>query len=200
MHHITHIKNLKSILNCGYLKARNFLNDNSFTDTANSAIILKRENVDGENLNNYVPLHCDFLQEQYGINYNYNVCCKYGSKNMIFLIFPQEIIKNYNSLFYVFHPISNHKIKITNWSSFTHKILEEHRLLEKREDGKPNFKSDKVQDFFTSEILIKNEIELKDLKKIIVSNEETKLKVLKILKECGLKDITVEIKKCYFQI
>lgn len=201
MHHITHIKNLKSILESGYLKSRNSLDHNDFEDTANYDIILKRKNVNGDNLNEYVPLHCNHLQETFGISYNYAVCKNNGSKNMIYFIFSPSIIAKYSEvLFYAFHPVSVHGIKCKNLTEFSEKMTEYYKQLPKMNGDKLDFSNKMVQDFFTSEILVKNKIDLKDLQKIFVSNEDTKNKVEEILIECGYENINVEIKKKFFQI
>lgn len=79
MHHITHIDNLESILKNG-LKSRNeLLNNINFKDTADPEIITKRES-----LNNYIPFHIDWVQNEHGIPYNYVVCQKNDYDNMIF--------------------------------------------------------------------------------------------------------------------
>lgn len=72
IHHLTHINNLDNILK-NELMARNKLKklDYEFTDTAENDIILKRNE-----LNNCIPFHFSFIQEIYGIPYNYAVCKK----------------------------------------------------------------------------------------------------------------------------
>ena len=57
IHHLTHIENLKNILEKG-LKPRNELNQNEFRNTANNEIINKRgkyqSNNDNNKIKNYV--------------------------------------------------------------------------------------------------------------------------------------------------
>ena len=67
IHHLTHIENLKSILENG-LKPRNELKQNEFKNTANNEIITKREEY--KSLNDYIPFHINKLQITYRIPYN----------------------------------------------------------------------------------------------------------------------------------
>ena len=97
IHHLTHIENLKNILEKG-LKPRNKLEKNEFRNTADNKIINKREeyksnnsNIEIKNLNDYIPFHINELQEQYRIPYNYVVCKKEGNENMIFYHAKQKI-------------------------------------------------------------------------------------------------------------
>lgn len=202
MHHITPLANLESILRSKALIARNFL-ENNFIDTADNNIIIKRQNVDGNNLNDYVPFHNDHLQKKYGIAYNYNVCRSNGKENMIFLIFdPNNITISPNNvcLFYLYHPVCIHKILCNNLGTLAIKMEEEEEKLPKRSlDNRLNFKSKKVQDFLMSEILVFRSVSLDYLEKIYVSNIEIKNNVELLLKNYNLTNIEVIIDNDFYK-
>lgn len=191
MHHLTHIKNLKDILE-NNLNARNYTTD--FEDTALEGIIEKRENVDGLNLNNYVPFHLNCMQKKYEISYNHSVI-KGKEDEMIFLLFDFKTIENEykDVLYYVYHPVSVFKIKCCSLKEMFSKIKSEAKKL-------PKYSSDRLrytkqsQELFMSEILVKQNVSSFFIKQIIVHSEATKKKVKEIFEATSFKsETTVKI-------
>lgn len=78
-----------------------------FTDTAENDIILKRNE-----LNNCIPFHFSFIQEIYGIPYNYAVCKKRKPEDMIFLVAAIKVDESKLFDFLLYHPVSKYSKKL----------------------------------------------------------------------------------------
>lgn len=202
MHHITKIENLESILESKSLKARNFVEKN-FADTANDDIINKRKDVNGKNLNDYVPFHNDHLQKEYGISYNYKVCTKFGKENMIYLIFntTRLVSSPYNEcLFYLYHPVCTYAELCEDLGSLSIKMENELINLPKIVGTNHlNFKSKKVQEFLMSELLVYKMVSLFYLEKIYVYNDEIEERVKILLNKYGYQNIKIEVKSDFYK-
>ena len=139
IHHLTHINNLDNILK-NELMARNKLKelDYEFTDTAENDIILKRNE-----LNNCIPFHFSFIQEVYGIPYNYAVCKKRKPEEMIFLVATIKVDNSKLLDFLLYHPVSEYCEKFSSFSSFYNSFLEEikEKILNKYEINYKNIEN-----------------------------------------------------------
>ena len=138
IHHLTHIENLKSILENG-LKPRNELKQNEFKNTANNEIITKREeyksnnnNIEMKSLNNYIPFHINKLQITYRIPYNYIVCKNEGNENMIFLSCKTKNLFSDEIIYQLYHPVSNYKCEYVgnNEKEFIKKLEEGYDFIQ----------------------------------------------------------------------
>ncbi|MGL5950698.1 MAG: DarT ssDNA thymidine ADP-ribosyltransferase family protein, partial [Cetobacterium sp.] len=152
MHHLTHIENLEKIIKDGFLKSRNFM-DSKFTDTANQSIINSRSNVNGKNLNNYVPFHWNNFQKDYKIPYNTDVLGRVGCENMIFL--SGKIPEFSTNLYFLFHPTSQYKKEYTDFDKYLEYLTKEHGFLQKEAYLKNpwwelDFSDNKVKQFLMS--------------------------------------------------
>lgn len=192
VHHLTHFDNLNNIIKQGLL-ARNFIPE--FKDIANPDIIIKRNN-----LNDYVPLHFNSLQEKYGISYNHAICNNYKKENLIYLVFNILLLygKFENILYFVYHPVSDFKIECHELLEMNIKLNEEFNKLPKKYAKRPNYNSHRVQEYFMSEILIKEKIDFSLVSKIIVYSDEAKEKVKEILNKTKF-NTTIEIDKNFFK-
>ena len=149
IHHLTHINNLDNILK-NELMARNKLKelDYEFTDTAENDIILKRNE-----LNNCIPFHFSFIQEVYGIPYNYAVCKKRKPEEMIFLVATIKVDNSKLFDFLLYHPVSEYCEKFNSFSSFYNSFLEEIKKYT-NEIGFINYSEQEVKNLLMSEQLI----------------------------------------------
>ena len=190
-HHLTHINNLNNILRTGLL-ARNYLFD-YFEDTANYDIVHKRGK-----LNDYIPFHLNYLQNKYGIPYNYSVCKEYGVDDMIFLSFPVESFKREN-LKYLYHPVSKYRKRYDTGKEFIYAIgIEEKKLIEEFEEMKYN--ENKCKEFLMSEILVHKSMQLDNNCVIYVYSNDTKIRVEEILKNNKFKiKVIVDENKKFFR-
>lgn len=187
MHHITHIQNLDSILSEKYLYSRNILKQKnySFEDTADQSIIKGREcNRHMKDFNDYVPFHLDFIQKNWGIGYNYVEIEKYGKKSLVYLIFA---IPTENVIYSLFHPLSIYSRILKDKEIFIEDLKKELKYLPKRADKKPDFSIDKVQQFFKTEILVKDKIGVEQIREIYVYDGDVKEKVKSILSKHNIK-------------
>lgn len=202
MHHITHIKNLKSILEDGYLYSRNILKKKSktFEDTANISIIEARKKVKFNerdiDLNDYIPFHIDLIQTKWGIGYNYEVCNNYGIENLIFILLKEEKI---NAKYSLYHPASSYGKIFDDVFNFKEEYKKELHNLPKLKDKKLDFGCHKVQQFFKSEILLKDRVKVSEIEKIYVCSLNQKRKVDIILEEYAC-DIPVEINWEFYKV
>ena len=176
MHHITHIDNLRNMLKERKIIAREFLEDN-FTDTADHGIINSRENVDGRNLNEYVPFHRDDFQVKYCIPYNYRVCRDNGKENMIYLMYNSwKCTERNDVLYYAFHPTSIYKKECDSLLDLSVVMEDELKKLPTMQKKYLNYSSKKVQEYFMSEILIYEYVNFDDIFSIYVYNEDVQKK------------------------
>jgi len=189
IHHLTHIENLKNILEKG-LKPRNKLEKNEFRNTADNKIINKREeyksnnsNIEIKNLNDYIPFHINELQEQYRIPYNYVVCKKEGNENMIFLSCKTENLFSDEIIYQLYHPVSNYKYEYVsnNEKEFIKKLEEEKNKLKCEYNF--DYSNPRVKEFLMSEILVKGILYLNDNWKICVYSNEIKNKIKNKIKD-----------------
>jgi len=171
IHHLTHIENLKSILENG-LKPRNELKQNEFKNTANNEIITKREEY--KSLNDYIPFHINKLQITYRIPYNYVVCKNEGNENMIFLSCKTENLFSDEIIYQLYHPVSNYKCEYVsnNEKEFIKKLEEEENKL--KYEYNFNYSNPRVKEFLMSEILVKGILYLDNNWKIYVYSNEIK--------------------------
>jgi putative appr-1-p processing domain-containing protein len=174
IHHLTHIENLKSILENG-LKPRNELKQNEFKNTANNEIITKREEY--KSLNDYIPFHINKLQITYRIPYNYVVCKNEGNENMIFLSCKTENLFSDEIIYQLYHPVSNYKCEYVsnNEKEFIKKLEEEENKL--KYEYNFNYSNPRVKEFLMSEILVKGILYLDNNWKIYVYSNEIKNKI-----------------------
>ena len=174
IHHLTHIENLKSILENG-LKPRNELKQNEFKNTANNEIITKRE--EHKSLNDYIPFHINKLQITYRIPYNYVVCKNEGNENMIFLSCKTENLFSDEIIYQLYHPVSNYKCEYVsnNEKEFIKKLEEEENKL--KYEYNFNYSNPRVKEFLMSEILVKGTLYLDNNWKIYVYSNEIKNKI-----------------------
>lgn len=190
MHHLTHINNLKDILE-NNLNARTYTPH--FVDTALKGIVDKRNLVDGFNLNSYVPFHLNHMQIKYEISYNHSVI-EGKEDEMIFLIFDFKNIKNkyQDILYYVYHPVSIFKIKCSSLDEMVLKIKTEAEKLPKYSSDRLSY-TKQSQELFMSEILVKQSVDSSFIKQIIVHSKNTKDYVEEILKTTGFSNEIVVI-------
>lgn len=183
IHHLTHIENLKSILENG-LKPRNELKQNEFKNTANNEIITKREeyksnnnNIEMKSLNNYIPFHINKLQITYRIPYNYIVCKNEGNENMIFLSCKTKNLFSDEIIYQLYHPVSNYKCEYVgnNEKEFIKKLEEEENKL--KYEYNFDYSNPRVKEFLMSEILVKGILYLNNNWKICVYSNEIKNRI-----------------------
>ena len=148
IHHLTHLNNLDNILKNG-LMDRNKLKELEceFTNTVENDIISKRNE-----LNNYIPFHFSFIQEKYGILYNYSVCKKYNPKNMIFLV-AEIKVNEYKFLdFLLYHPVSSYSKNLSSFTSLSNTFTEEIKKYT-NELGFIEYSEQEVKNLLMSELL-----------------------------------------------
>lgn len=194
IHHITHIDNLIGIIENG-LKSRNSLkeNEDEYVDTADEGIIEKRDG-----LNNYVPFHIDMLQRDHGIDYNHVVLKKYGKENMIFLI--KKIYRTTDeSIYCLYHPTSRYcKDHYKSYPEFNKDFKIEYKNLPRNGYG-PDYSNKKVQKFFASEILIKDQVEVDDISTIYVYDDEAEERVVDELDSNDISNIGVVVNPQFYR-
>ena len=200
IHHLTHINNLDNILK-NELMARNKLKelDYEFTDTAENDIILKRNE-----LNNCIPFHFSFIQEVYGIPYNYAVCKKRKPEEMIFLVATIKVDESKLLDFLLYHPVSKYSKKISSFSSFYNSFLEEIKKYT-NEIGFINYSEQEVKNLLMSELLVNyDKIKIDKNWQIWVYSQEVKLEIEKKFEKNyenteNLPEIIVDKNKIYFR-
>jgi putative appr-1-p processing domain-containing protein len=200
IHHLTHINNLDNILK-NELMARNKLKklDYEFTDTAENDIILKRNE-----LNNCIPFHFSFIQEIYGIPYNYAVCKKRKPEDMIFLVATIKVDESKLLDFLLYHPVSKYSKKISSFSSFYNNFLEEMKKYT-NEIGFINYSEQEVKNLLMSELLVNcDKIKIDKNWQIWVYSQEVKLEIEKKFEKNyenteNLPEIIVDKNKIYFR-
>lgn len=197
IHHITHIDNLDGIIKNGILPRKILNKDNkNYKDTADPKIILEREAL---NLNEYIPFHINSIQKKHGIPYKYQVCKDIGKE---FFIVLSLNFSNYNqeiNKLYLYHPVSSLGREITNLSDYINKINEEYSKLPLNENGYKDYRNYKVQEFFMSEVLIKNCVPFDRIDCIYVFKEETEKEVNKILEKYKDLKIKIEVDSNFFR-
>ena len=200
IHHLTHINNLDNILK-NELMARNKLKelDYEFTDTAENDIILKRNE-----LNNCIPFHFSFIQEVYGIPYNYAVCKKRKPEEMIFLVATIKVDNSKLFDFLLYHPVSEYCEKFNSFSSFYNSFLEEIKKYT-NEIGFINYSEQEVKNLLMSELLVNyDKIKIDKNWQIWVYSQEVKLEIEKKFEKNyenveNLPEIIVDENKIYFR-
>ncbi|EKA93187.1 DarT ssDNA thymidine ADP-ribosyltransferase family protein [Fusobacterium periodonticum] len=200
IHHLTHINNLDNILK-NELMARNKLKelDYEFTDTAENDIILKRNE-----LNNCIPFHFSFIQEVYGIPYNYAVCKKRKPEEMIFLVATIKVDNSKLFDFLLYHPVSEYCEKFNSFSSFYNSFLEEIKKYT-NEIGFINYSEQEVKNLLMSELLVNyDKIKIDKNWQIWVYSQEVKLEIEKKFEKNyenteNLPEIIVDKNKIYFR-
>lgn len=200
IHHLTHKNNTDNILENG-LMGRNKLQElgYEFTDTAENDIILKRNE-----LNNYIPFHFSFIQERYGIPYNYSVCKKEIAENMMFLVATIKANESKFLDFLLYHPISKNSKKFSSFSSFYENFLEEIKKYT-NEIGFIDYSEQEVKNLLMSELLLKyDKIKIDKNWQIWVYSQEIKEEILKKIAENhedieNLPEVVVDIDKIYFR-
>ena len=200
IHHLTHINNLDNILK-NELMARNKLKelDYEFTDTAENDIILKRNE-----LNNCIPFHFSFIQEIYGIPYNYAVCKKRKPEEMIFLVATIKVDESKLLDFLLYHPVSKYSKKNSSFSSFYNNFLEEMKKYT-NEIGFINYSEQEVKNLLMSELLVNcDKIKIDKNWQIWVYSQEVKLEIEKKFEKNyenveNLPEIIVDKNKIYFR-
>ena len=200
IHHLTHINNLDNILK-NELMARNKLKklDYEFTDTAENDIILKRNE-----LNNCIPFHFSFIQEIYGIPYNYAVCKKRKPEDMIFLVATIKVDEYKLIDFLLYNPVSKYSKKISSFSSFYNNFLEEMKKYT-NEIGFINYSEQEVKNLLMSELLVNcDKIKIDKNWQIWVYSQEVKLEIEKKFEKNyenteNLPEIIVDKNKIYFR-
>ena len=200
IHHLTHINNLDNILK-NELMARNKLKelDYEFTDTAENDIILKRNE-----LNNCIPFHFSFIQEVYGIPYNYAVCKKRKPEEMIFLVATIKVDESKLLDFLLYHPVSEYCEKFNSFSSFYNSFLEEIKKYT-NEIGFINYSEQEVKNLLMSELLVNyDKIKIDKNWQIWVYSQEVKLEIEKKFEKNyenteNLPEIIVDKNKIYFR-
>lgn len=200
IHHLTHINNLDNILK-NELMARNKLKelDYEFTDTAENDIILKRNE-----LNNCIPFHFSFIQEVYGIPYNYAVCKKRKPEEMIFLVATIKVDNSKLLDFLLYHPVSEYCEKFSSFSSFYNSFLEEIKKYT-NEIGFINYSEQEVKNLLMSELLFNcDKIKIDKNWQIWVYSEKIKEKILNKYEINyknieNLPEVMVDINKIYFR-
>ena len=200
IHHLTHIENLENILKNG-LVSRNYLKKQyfNFTDTAENDIIIKRGY-----FNNYIPFHFTFIQEKYGIPYNYAVCKKENPENIVFLVITTQQEESKYFIFRLYHPVSSYSKVLNNFSNFKTQFDEEIENY-KNEMGIINFSEQEVKNLFMSEFLLKfTKIPINNRWKIYVYSQSVKDKIEDIFKVINVNksdspEIIVDDKKIFFR-
>ena len=200
IHHLTHINNLDNILK-NELMAGNKLKelDYEFTDTAENDIILKRNE-----LNNCIPFHFSFIQEIYGIPYNYAVCKKRKPEEMIFLVATIKVDESKLLDFLLYHPVSKYSKKNSSFSSFYNNFLEEMKKYT-NEIGFINYSEQEVKNLLMSELLVNcDKIKIDKNWQIWVYSQEVKLEIEKKFEKNyenteNLPEIIVDKNKIYFR-
>lgn len=200
IHHLTHINNLDNILK-NELMARNKLKelDYEFIDTAENDIILKRNE-----LNNCIPFHFSFIQEIYGIPYNYAVCKKRKPEEMIFLVATIKVDESKLLDFLLYHPVSKYSKKNSSFSSFYNNFLEEMKKYT-NEIGFINYSEQEVKNLLMSELLVNcDKIKIDKNWQIWVYSQEVKLEIEKKFEKNyenteNLPEIIVDKNKIYFR-
>lgn len=200
IHHLTHINNLDNILK-NELMTRNKLKelDYEFTDTAENDIILKRNE-----LNNCIPFHFSFIQEIYGIPYNYAVCKKRKPEEMIFLVATIKVDESKLLDFLLYHPVSKYSKKNSSFSSFYNNFLEEMKKYT-NEIGFINYSEQEVKNLLMSELLVNcDKIKIDKNWQIWVYSQEVKLEIEKKFEKNyenteNLPEIIVDKNKIYFR-
>ena len=201
IHHLTHIENLKSILENG-LKPRTELKQNEFKNTADNKIIAKREeyksnnnNIEMKSLNDYIPFHINKLQITHRIPYNYRVCKNEGNENMIFLSCKTENLFSDEIIYQLYHPVSNYKCEYVsnNEKEFIKKLEEEERKL--KDEYNFDYSNQRVKEFLMSEILVKGILYLDNNWKICVYSNEIKNRIKNYI---GNKNIDIIVDSSIF--
>lgn len=146
LYHLTHIDNLTSILKYG-LQPRKMLNSNSFTDSADPDIILKREEYQ---LDTYVPFH--FLPNT---AFDNAVRYKNGSTNCIYICITRNLAIANNFKIIPRHPLNDHPgiftytegFRTINWD-----LMNENISTASSED-QINIRMTKMAECITNEII-----------------------------------------------
>lgn len=191
IHHITHIDNLENIIKNGLLP-RNILRPDEYINTANPDIISKRSE-----LNSYVPFHLNLLQIRHGIYYNKDVYKRSGKENIIILSIEYKKYEEDLHKLFVCHPISAWGFEVKELEIYRSKLNSYYKSLPYNDFG-PDYKNKEVQNFFMSEVLIKNMVPFNVIDRIFVYDEESKLKVEEILKNCRIEK-TVKVNPEFYR-
>ena len=173
MNHLTTITNLEKIISSKKILSRTNING-EFEDTADENIIQERNNIEGMNLNNYVPFHLNEIQFSQGVPYNKSIYDKVEKKDLVILCVPKE----FGDLFYLYHPKSIYTKQAKNLEEF----LEEFSKIEKKlaPTGRYNWRDHETKQFFMSEILIYNECPIENISKYIVYDSTAKSNLEKL--------------------
>lgn len=172
LYHLTHIKNIKGILQNG-LMPRNQLNDSSFFNTANLDIIRGRENL-SMNLGDFVPFHF-FVKNPY----DGAVCAEFGSENMVIISIMRPKAGHENGYFIVpRHPLNGNP-EILPYAEGFQKIKWD--IL----DDIPNrdYSDSAIKQACLAECDISRTIPKEDFAFIYVKTEEGRKKVLALLND-----------------
>lgn len=151
LYHLTHIDNLTSILRYG-LQPRKMLNSNSFTNSADPDIILKREEYQ---LDTYVPFH--FLPTT---AFDYAVRNKNGSTNCIYICITRNLAIADDFKIIPRHPLNDHPgilsyaegFRTIDWN-----LMNENISTASSED-KVNIRMTKMAECITDEIIYPEKI------------------------------------------
>lgn len=199
IHHLTHIDNLESIFKNGLVSRSKLEREKKkFTDTAETDIIEKRGS-----LNNLIPFHFSFIQEEWGIPYNYSVCKKVESENVVFF----EVEVKYSQVpqikFILQHPVSNNPSCFDDYEEF--KLSFDNEIRKYTDfSGFINYANQEVKKLFMSEIIFDfNDLKINERWKIYVYSDKVKERVEKILdnyfNEYTRPKVYVDTSKLYFR-
>ena len=185
-HHITHIDNFKEMINTKKIIARNFL-EKIPQNWLSDEIKEKYSNINGKNLNEYIPFYVNIIEKYFGIDFNSRIREMFTSEKSIFLVIDENALKQ-NSLFYICDPLSTESKEFTSFSKFKEEFWEKF----KRELSPKILNYDKNDElenpsFLKTEALVYKELDINYIKVIYVFNEENKILIEKWLSENKLK-------------
>lgn len=170
LYHLTHVDNMRSVLERGLLSRDELtIKEIIFRDIADSEIIKKREKIN--ELSKYVPFHF------YAKNpFDCAVSHSYGVKNMVLITVRRELYKEKHLSIIPSHPLDNKRPAIYPYDKGIHLINWE--ILD-RVSGR-DYKNSDIKKACMAECLIDKVVPVEDFHCIFVYDQECKNKIMEI--------------------
>ncbi len=177
-HHMTHLDNLKEIINTGELRSYNLMRGRSYRNLANEDVQAGRAAISvgplTKPLHDFVPLYLGFKTPMVAINQNHN-------KELLFLRCPLDILTISGS----FVADGNARSTLTKFYEFTgpdvFSNIDVATIRSVKYAKDPELKRKKQ-----AEILIPDKLQISQMLDIICYSETTKTHVLSILSSSGI--------------
>ena len=189
-HHMTHIDNLRQILQSGELRSYNLMRGQSYRNLANEDVQAGRASIvvpgPQKPLHDYVPLYLGFKTPMVAINQVHN-------EDLLFLRFPLDILTRQDSVVCDGNARS-HTSKFYLFSDpdvFSNIDIAAVRSVKYAKD--PELKRKKQ-----AEILIPDRLPITQMRDIICFSENAKIRALSILGEFGTNKAVIVNQGWYF--